>query len=115
LKSSKVFDARLRQQPRSHESHYGLGINLFFMNDFDGALRKFTDALKLQPEDAGYQTWLGLAYLYKGMLHNHMMINNPDHSSSNGDYSALIQTKEQSFAEAAKYLSSKNPNFLTVI
>ena len=85
------------------------------MNDFEGALRKFTDALKLQSEDAGYQTWLGLAYLYKGMLLNHMIINNPDHSSSNGDFYTLIQTKEQSFAEAAKYLSSKSRRCLTVI
>lgn len=67
-KSTKLLESKLRTAPRSADTLYGLGVNLFFMNDFEGAARRFVEASKVNGDGNGYhQVWLGLSNLFFGM------------------------------------------------
>jgi tetratricopeptide (TPR) repeat protein len=66
-KSNKTLESKLKSQPRSHDSLFGLGLNFFYMNDFDTAAKRFLEALKLFPDDSTYHLWLGLANFFYGL------------------------------------------------
>jgi hypothetical protein len=54
LKSNQLFDKKLLKSPKSHESLIGIGINFFFMNDFEAAREKILSAIKFQPNESIY-------------------------------------------------------------
>lgn len=63
LKSNQLYEQKLNideKKEKPHDAYMGLGINFFFMNDFEAALQQMAAAFKLQPNLSIYQFWLGI-------------------------------------------------------
>jgi TolB-like protein/Tfp pilus assembly protein PilF len=52
--------------PLNPTNHFGLGISLAFARRYGEAIRAFTDAKALTPEDVSVNMWLGITYYLNG-------------------------------------------------
>jgi TolA-binding protein len=62
-KSSQAFSQMLKKQ-KTHEAYFGLGKNLFYMSDYEGASKNLLHAIKLNMSNGTYMIWLGISYLF---------------------------------------------------
>jgi len=60
-----VFRKIAGARPNDPEAHNDLGLSLLQTGDAPGAIVEFRTAMKFKPEDVGYQTNLGAAFLQK--------------------------------------------------
>lgn len=106
-RSTREYEQTLLLKPTDHLSLMGLGINYFYMNDFERAREKVVAALKSQKqEDPTYMTWLGVINMYLGIqvglrLSRFTNKSDPEHKE-------LSVSREKALSEAVKILNSKN-------
>ena len=56
--------------PLNSMNHFGLGVSLAFARRYGEAIRAFTDAKALAPEDISINMWLGISYYLSGDFHS---------------------------------------------
>ena len=56
--------------PLNSMNHFGLGVALAFARRYGEAIRAFTDAKALTPEDVSVNMWLGISYYMSGDFQN---------------------------------------------
>jgi tetratricopeptide (TPR) repeat protein len=52
--------------PLNSLNHFGLGVSLAFARRYGDAIKAFTDAKALAPEDVSVNMWLGISYYLSG-------------------------------------------------
>jgi TolB-like protein/Flp pilus assembly protein TadD len=52
--------------PLNSINHFGLGVSLAFARRYGDAIKAFTDAKALAPEDVSVNMWLGISYYFSG-------------------------------------------------
>ena len=66
--TQKLQQTLINHQGRPQEAHFGIGRNLFYMHDYEGARESFTKAMKMGgTTEPCYQVWLGVTSLFLGV------------------------------------------------
>ena len=61
--AKQKFEAALDADDQYGHSHAGLGWNLYYLNDYAGALAEFDTAIKLDPDDT--DAYVGKSHVYQ--------------------------------------------------
>jgi len=91
----------LKERKDESKIHFQLGTVYYRERDFTGALKEYTKALELYPEDPKYHNAMGLAYWAKGLKDeaekefNEAIKLNPDYSEALNNLGALYLELER--------------------